>query len=328
VSHVVILGRIDDAGLEVLRRRSDLTFEMLEDPTPERVRQALPRADAVVMRPVPLGREELACAPRLRVVSRHGVGVDSIDVAACTQRGIPVAISVNANRVAVAEHAIHLMLAVAKRVHLYDAATRAGDFAVRERLPALELAGRTLLVVGFGRIGREVARRARAFGMRISAFDPHLPAAAFAFEGAERVERLEDGLAAADVVSLHAPWEPGSPPLLDRARIALLREGAILVNTARGRLVDEEALAEALTSGRLFGAGIDVFSQEPPPPDHPLLRLKGANVVLSPHAAAWTVEAKRRMAVEAVENALAALDGTLAPDRVVNPEALRGRSGA
>lgn len=324
--HVVILGRIDEAGLEILRRRPDVSFGMLEEPTPERVREALPQADAVVMRPVPLGRAELELAPRLRVVSRHGVGVDTIDVAACTRRGIPVAITVNANRVAVAEHAIHLMLAVAKRVRLYDSATRAGDFAVRERLPAIELAGRTLLVVGFGRIGREAAVRARAFGMRILAFDPHLPDAVFAAEGVERVERLEDGLARADVVSLHAPWEPGTPPLLDRARIGAMREGAILVNTARGQLVDEAALAEALASGRLSGAGIDVFSTEPPPPDHPLLRLPEANVVLSPHAAAWTVEAKRRMAVEAVENALAALDGTLPPERVVNPEALGPRA--
>ncbi len=326
MAHVVVLGRIHEAGLELLRARADVTFEMVDEPTRARILEAVRRAEAVVLRPVPFDREIIEAAPRLRVVSRHGVGFDSVDLEALSRRRIPLAVTSRANRVAVAEHTLFLLLAVAKRALLYHQAAQAGDFAVRERLPTLELHGCRLLLVGFGRIGREVARRAGALGMQLLAFDPHLDDAVFAAAGVERVLELDAALPTVDVVSLHLPYQPGSPPLFDRARLARLRPGAILINTARGALVDEHALAEALREGRLFGAGIDVFSQEPPPADHPLLH--APHVVLSPHAAAWSAEAMRRMAVEAVANALAVLDGRLDPEVIVNLEAItRPRAG-
>ncbi len=318
--HLVILGRIHEAGLALLRARPDVTFEMLEAPARAAVRAAVRRADAVILRPVPFDREVIAAAPRLRVVSRHGVGVDNVDVEALTRRRIPLVITLHANRIAVAEHALFLLLAVARRALDFDRAVRRGDFALRERAPAVELHGRTLLVVGLGRIGREVALRARALGMRVVAYDPFLDEAVFAAAGVGRAEALDAALAEADAVSLHLPYRPGSPPLFDRDRLARLRRGAIFVNTARGALVDEEALAELLHRGHLFGAGIDVFGREPPPPDHPLLR--APNTILSPHAAAWSAESVRRMAVEAVRNALDVLDGRVDPAVVVNREVL------
>ncbi|HET6522274.1 MAG TPA: NAD(P)-dependent oxidoreductase, partial [Geminicoccaceae bacterium] len=223
-----------------------------------------------------------------------------------------------ANAASVAEHALALMLAVAKRVVPADRAVRGGDFDYRYRAGSFELTGKTLGVVGWGRIGRRTAAMARAaFGMAVLVYSASADAAALAAEGARRVDRLAELLAAADVVSLHAPLRPDTRGLIGAAEIALMRPDAILVNTGRGAVVDEAALAAALREGRIAGAGLDVFGTEPPPPDHPLLGLP--NAVLSPHMAGSSREALERTAAMVADGMVDALAGRR-PEHLVNPE--------
>ncbi len=217
-----------------------------------------------------------------------------------------------------------LMLAAAHSGVQLDEAVRRGDFGARSRIDGVELRGRVLLIVGFGRIGREVARRAAAFGMKILVFDPYAdrradPDTVFA-------PTLSEGLAAADVLSLHVPLGTETRDLIGRRELAQLRAGAIIINTARGGIVDETTLLEAIRSGHVRAAGIDTFETEPLPPEHPLLAEKRA--IFSPHSAALTEKSLLAMGLAPARNALAGLDGTLDPLLVVNPAVLTEPSDA
>ncbi|HEY8498184.1 MAG TPA: phosphoglycerate dehydrogenase [Limnochordales bacterium] len=259
-------------------------------------------------------RRVVEAAPLLRVIARYGSGYDRVDVAACTQRGIPVTVTPDANTVAVAEYTLALLLSLARHVPEHHRMVLEGRWTPRR---GVELAGRRLGVVGLGRIGQAVARRASALGMDISYYDVVRQGPDVESALGVRWMELDALLAWADVITLHAPHTPGAPPLIGRRELARMRPGALLVNTARGELVDEVALAEALESGHLGGAAVDVFAQEPPPASHPLLH--APRVILSPHAAAQTEEAQRRMADAAVEAVLDVLGGRR-PRHVVNPE--------
>jgi D-3-phosphoglycerate dehydrogenase len=215
-----------------------------------------------------------------------------------------------------------MLLTLAKAAVAHDAAVRAGDWAIRNRFLAFELMGRRLLLLGYGRIGREVAIRARAFGMSVAVHDPFVAAAALAEFGCLPAPDLNAALAEADAVSLHLPLNDATRHIIDARRLALMRPTAILLNTARGGLVDEAALAAALEGGRLRGAGIDVFADEPPRPDNPLLAAR--NALLSPHNAGVTDESMVRMATEAAANILDVLDGRLDPGVIVNLAAIGG----
>ena len=311
---VLVLDPIDAAGLDLLRGRSEIALAHLTEPTPEAVAREIADAWALVLRGRHLAPEQWSGARALRLVSRHGVGLDNVPLEDMRAAGVTVAITADANAASVAEHAMMLMLAVSRRARAYDAAVREGRFAFREAQVAEDLFEKTLLIVGLGRIGREVAARARAFGLRVLGHDPVLPAEA-RIEGVERAPDLDAALGEADVVSLHLPATPETRGLFDAARLARFRRGAILVNVARGGIVDEAALARALEAGHLAGAGIDVFAQEPVPADHPLLARD--DVLLSPHSAAMTRQGARRMAEGAARNVLDFLDGRLDPRMVI-----------
>jgi phosphoglycerate dehydrogenase-like enzyme len=252
--------------------------------------QRVHQADFLVVATTRVDDALLRAAPRLKHVQHQGVGYDNVDVGACRGAGVSVALTPEGTTVGVAEHTFLLILALYKRLRQADAAVRAGGWPVWElRSRSFELAGKTLGLVGFGRIGREVARRAVAFDASVLYCDPvRAPAGA---EEALRVEYVpfEELLRRSDIVSLHLPLTPETRGLISERELALMQPHAILINTARGALVDEAALARALTGGRIAGAGLDVFAQEPPDPEHPLLKLD--NVVLTPHIAAGTRDA-------------------------------------
>lgn len=319
MARVLVLGTIHPAGLERLAAQPGIEPIVVNEHEDAAIDAALARADAVIVRTAPLPARRIAAAPRLRVIAKHGVGVDNIDLAAARTRGIPVAVTATANATSVAEFAFAQILALAKRVTEMDAAVRAGDWAARNRPGAIELAGKTLLVVGFGRIGTRVARRALAFEMRVLVYDPFVPAARIREAGCEPVSELDAVLPEADVLSLHCPLTATTRGMIDAARLARLRPTALLVDTARGGLVDETALAAALAAGRLAGAALDVFAREPLPGDDPLLA--APNLLLSPHVAGVSAESARRMALEAAENVLAGLEGRLDPAVLVDVEA-------
>jgi D-3-phosphoglycerate dehydrogenase len=222
------------------------------------------------------------------------------------------------NAISVAEQTMFLMLAVARGGIALDEAVRRGEFSARSQVIGVELKGRALLIVGFGRIGREVAKRAAAFGMKVLVFDPYADQSAHS--GVRFVANLADGLTAADVLSLHVPLGAETRNLIGRTELAALRRGAIVINTARGGIVDEQALLESVADGHLKGAGLDTFEREPLLAQHPLLSER--RIVLSPHSAALTEESLLAMGVATARNALAGLDGTLDPALVVNPVTL------
>ena len=313
---VVVVGRIARAGVAILEARSGVAVRVVDDGDPAALLDAVPDATAILVRTTRIGADVIAAAPELLVVSRHGVGYDNVDVAALNARGIPLAIAASANRISVAEHTLAMLLTLAKATLPHDAAVRAGNWAIRNELRAFEIFGKRLLLVGFGRIGREVATRARAFGMQVAVHDPHVDPAALAEVGCLAAPALDAAIAEADAISLHLPLTEATRHVIDARRLALMKPGAILVNTARGGLLDEAALAAALAAGRLRGAAIDVFADEPPRPGNPLLA--APNALLSPHNAGVTDESMVRMATEAAQNILDVLDGVLDPGVIVN----------
>ena len=272
-----------------------------------------------MIRTQPLSTASIAKAPRLQIVSRHGVGYDAVDVPALNARGIPLCIVGDVNSSGVAEHAMMLILAATHRLIAADRATRGGDWGWRNGLQTHEVAGKRLLILGFGRIGQKLANLARAFGMEVHAHDPYIAADRWP-EGAARATDLGEALSQADAVSLHLPRADRA--VLGIAELALMKPTAVVVNTARGGLLDEVALADALRAGRLGGAGIEVFDAEPPAKDHPLFGLDQA--VLTPHNAALTVECAERMAIASVQNVLDFFAGKLDPALVVNAAAIGG----
>ena len=256
-------------------------------------------------------------APGLRVIARTGIGVDGVDIAAATERGIAVCNTPDGPTISTAEHAVTLMLMVAKGVKPAEAALRSGRFASYfGGHSGIELDGKVLGLVGFGRIARRVGRIAAGLGMRVVAFDPYVAPTAVP-EDIERSDTLLDVLRIADVVSVHVPLTDASRGMFGPAQFAAMKRGAVFVNTARGGLVDTDALLAALDSGQLFGAGLDVMSPEPLPVGHPLLGRD--DVVVTPHVASATAEGKERILRAAVDEAMAVIDGRR-PEHLVNPE--------
>ncbi|TQF82239.1 hypothetical protein FK498_04410 [Elioraea sp. Yellowstone] len=317
--HVLCLRPIHPDAIALLRSRPDVTVEVLDPVTSEALDQRIGAAHAITVRLQTIDASLIGKARNLRIVARHGVGYDAVDVAALTARGIPLTVTPDANAVSVAEHALMLMLATARQTVGYHARTRAAQWGFD--LPTFDLAGRTVLVIGFGRIGGRVARLCAAFGMTVLVRDPHVPRNTIKGAGFVPADDLDAALAAADIVTLHCPATAETRGMVNEAFLKAAKPGVVLINTARGTLVDEPALAAALAAGHVAGAGIDVFAVEPVQPDNVLLR--APNVVLMPHSAAATAESMRRMAMSCAESILACFDGRLDPHVVVNPEVLR-----
>ncbi len=273
------------------------------------------QADALIMRGLGrVTRRVIDAAPRLRIIARHGTGIDHIDLAAARERGVIVTNTPDAMTGSVAEQTVALMLAVARRVAVGDRGLRAGDWGARERCWGMDLGGRTLGVAGMGRIGRRVAHICHhGLGMEVIYHDvqeaPKVPGLPM------RRVPFEELLASADVLSLHVPLSDETHHLINRRTLALAKSGAILINASRGPVVDEAALAEALRSGHLAGAGLDVFEQEPVQGIHPLAAFE--NVVLTPHISSYTPDAMRRMAMGAAEAVLDVLAGREPQHRIV-----------
>ncbi len=278
----------------------------------------LPGVVATVAGTEPYDEEVFRAAPELRVVARFGVGYDAVDLAAAGRHRVAVAMAFGANHEAVADHAFALMAALAHRILPNDRAVRAGGWRTR---PHLGLHGTTVGIVGFGRVGRALARRCTPFGMRVLVHDPAVEAGEIAALG-YRPATLERLLEEADFVSLHLPLSDETEGFMNAERLARMRPSAFLVNTARGALVDEEALVAALREGRIAGAGLDVMVQEPPL-GSPLLELD--NLVLSPHIAGLSEDAIRRMAALCVDNILSLTRGRRPEGgRLLNPEVITG----
>ncbi len=317
---VLVVGQIHQDGINLLQARADLTIKITEAHNESDLVKLVADADAILVRSAPITSLVIDSAPNLKVVSRHGVGFNSVDVEALTARRIPLTIAVGGNAVSVAEHTLYLILALAKQGQRYDTAARQGDFNFRNAPIAREIETSQLLVIGFGRIGTQVTRRALAFGMVVHVYDPYVPDRAIQDQAAQVVRNLHDALPQMDVVSVHCPLNEKTKNLIGSHELSLMKPNALLINTARGGIVDEAALHDTLTQGGIAGAGIDVFVTEPTNPSLNLLELE--NVVVSPHCAGITVESSARTAWIAAQNILDGLDFRLDEAFVVNREVL------
>jgi D-3-phosphoglycerate dehydrogenase / 2-oxoglutarate reductase len=307
---VLVREPIAEAGIELLRERFEVDVDTNGD-----LAEKIGEYDGIVIRSATrLTAEVLEHAGRLKVIGRAGVGVDNVDVEAATRRGIVVANAPESTVTSAAEHTIGLLVALARNIPQAHAALKQGRWE-RSAWGGVELEGKTLGVLGFGRIGQQVARRALGLGMRVTAYDPVVAKERFRELGVERAESADDVIGAAEFLTLHLPLTPETRGFLDLDAIAKLPDGARVVNAARGELIDEDALADALRSGKLAAAAVDVFSEEPY--SGPLLELD--NVVVTPHLAASTEEAQDRAGVIVAEQVAAALEGAVVTNAVNIP---------
>jgi D-3-phosphoglycerate dehydrogenase len=324
--HKLVLCRALHAdAMAMLEARDDieltvLTHEFRGPPMQRELAAVIGTADGIMVGLEKIDAALLDTAPKLRVISRFGVGYDAIDIPACTRKRVLVGVVNGANDQSVAEHTMMLMLAVARRTIEMDASVRAGTWMMQAGRRMRELAGRRVLLIGYGRIGTRVARLCTAFGMQVMVHDPAFPTPRIAADGHEPAPDLLAAVPEADVISLHCPLSDATSKLVDATFLAKMKPDSWLINTARGGLVDEPALITALTNRQIEAAGLDVLTQEPPAPDHPLFKLD--NVVLAPHNAAAPLESYAKMSQRAVRNLLDTLDGTIDPGFTVNPEVL------
>jgi D-3-phosphoglycerate dehydrogenase len=321
---IFITESLSQPGRALLRERDDI--ELVEFPNMISAKdfEAMLREQApvhgVALGGTRFGEPELEASGDMKVVTRIGVGYDSFDVPALSRRKIPLMVAGTANSPSVAEQAMFMMLTLAKRAVEMHALVKNGKWASRLGLLPYDLFGKTVLIIGFGRIGTRTAKRCLAMEMNVQVYDPYKSAAEIKAGGCEPVTDLDAALPGADFVSIHCPKTPETVGMFNAARLRLMKPVAYLINTARGGIVEEAALYDALSSGRLAGAGLDVFEQEPPPLGHSLFELP--NVIIAPHVAGVTREAVDRMSLQTARNILSALDGEPIKQNVINQDVL------
>jgi D-3-phosphoglycerate dehydrogenase len=316
----LIVQPIHQIGHDILRE-AGIVPRMARSDDMSDVTAEIEKATAVATRNAGLSTAAILAAKNLKVIAVQGIGVDPVDVGTATQRGIPVINTPFANVQSVAEHTIALLLALTKTIVAADRAVRSRDSTYRYRAPLVELAGKVLGVIGFGRIGQATAALARQMGMRVIAFSPSRSSDVFEKLGAVRVT-LDELLSSSDFVSLHLPATPATEELIGRKQIGQMKLGAYLVNTGRASTIDEAALIDGLSSGRIAGAGLDVFPEASIRDGHPLTMLE--NVILTPHIAGSTVEAMERAARSLAAGIIAVVHDRK-PDHLINPQAWQDR---
>jgi D-3-phosphoglycerate dehydrogenase len=321
---LLITESMSQQGRSLFRERGDI--ETVDFPNmisaadfAELLQQQAP-VHGVALGATRFGEPELEAAQDMRVVARIGVGYDSVDVSALSHRKVPLMVAGTANSPSVAEQALFMMLTLAKRGVELHALVKSGQWSTRLGLLPFDLFGKTVLIVGFGRIGTRTAKRCLAMEMNVLVYDPYKSTAEIKAAGCEAVTDLDAALPRADFVTLHCPKTPETTGMFDAARLKRMKPTAYLINTARGGIIKEAALHHALVSGELAGAGLDVFEQEPPPRGHALFDLP--NVIIAPHVAGVTREAVDRMSEQTARNMLSALDGEPIRQNVINQDVL------
>lgn len=294
-----IVGPIHEKGMKILQNEK---FDIVEvnDIESSNLQKELQDVDGIVLRTAHLSNNVLKNCPNLKIVSRHGVGYDNVDIDFLSQRKIALAVTGTANAISVAEHVMAFFLHLSKNINLSDSLTRKGQFEEKSRLPDFyELYQKNVLIFGFGRIGQAVAKRCHGFEMNVYVFDPFVEEKFIRSMGCQQISK-DEGLKISDYISMHLPLNEKTKNFIGINEFQIMKSNCILVNTARGGVVDEQSLYEALIKKQIAGAGLDVFEQEPPQNNHPLFSLP--NALLTPHNAALTLECRIRMAVESCEN--------------------------
>jgi len=313
---ILIIQPIHKAGIELLKNNKNYEFEIIEDIEISNINSKIINCDAISIRTANLPAEAINAAKNLQIISRHGVGYDNIDLKSSKDKNITIAITATANAVAVAEHVMFILLNISKRKNMYDDCVKSGKFNERNKLPkTMELWNKDILIAGFGRIGKALIKRCLGFEMNVFVYDPFVNSDVIENFGGKKVENLENVIKKMDAVSLHVPLTEKTKNLINYELLKTMKKNCIIINAARGGIINETDLDKALNENLIFGAGIDVFEKEPPDEKNPLL--KNDKVFLSPHTAAFTEECMTRMGIETIQNIIDFFDNKLEESKIV-----------
>ena len=307
---ILIIQPIHQEGIKLLQNNSEYEFEVVENIEINFLKNKIKNCDGVSIRTAKLSGDVIEAANNLKIISRHGVGYDNIDLKVSKQKNITLAITATANAVAVAEHVMFMILNISKRGNMYDDTVKSGKFNERNKLPkTVELWNKNILIAGFGRIGQALIKRCLGFEMNVFVYDPYVSKEFIEKEGGTKVEDLSEASKDMDAISLHIPLNNETKNIVNYELLKSMKKNCIIINAARGGIVNEVDLDRALNEDLIFGAGLDVFETEPPIENNPLLQNK--KVFLSPHTAAFTDECMTRMGKETVQNIFDFFDGNL-----------------
>ena len=307
---ILIIQPIHEEGINLLKDNSDFEYEVVDNIDTEFLKSKIKDCDGISIRTAKLSGDVIEAANNLKIISRHGVGYDNIDLEVSKKKDITLAITATANAVAVAEHVMFMILNISKRGSLYDETVKSGKFNERNKLPkTVELWNKNILIAGFGRIGQALIKRCLGFEMNVFVYDPYVSKEFIERQGGKKVEDLSEASKDMDAVSLHIPLNNETKNIINYELLKSMKKNCIIINAARGGIVNEIDLDRALNENLIFGAGLDVFETEPPAENNPLLKNK--KVFLSPHTAAFTEECMTRMGKETIQNIFDFFDGNL-----------------
>ena len=313
---ILIIQDINEKGKELLKNHPDYEFEVIEDVNDSSLKDKIIDCDGASLRTAKLPGEIINLGKKLKIISRHGVGYDNIDLETCKKNNIAIAITATANAVAVAEHVMFMLLSISKRKNMYDDSVKTGNFSDRNKLPKTqEIWGKNILIAGFGRIGQSLIKRCLGFEMNVFVYDPFISSEKIESLGGKKVQDLKDAVRTMDAISLHIPLNEETKDMINLDLLKTMKKNCIVINAARGGIINEKDLDQALNENIIFGAGLDVFEIEPPKQDNPLLN--NDKVFLSPHTAAFTEECMIRMAKETIQNIIDFFDDKIEKSKIV-----------
>ena len=312
---ILVIQNIHQEGINLLKGNSSYEFEIFDEIN-EDLKQKIVDCDAISIRTAKLPNEIISSAKKLQVISRHGVGYDNIDLKSTKEIGATLTITATANAVAVAEHVMFMLLNISKRKDMYDQSVKSGKFNDRNKLPkTIELWGKNILIAGFGRIGQALIKRCLGFEMNVFVYDPYINDEKIKSLGGKKVNDIKEAVKEMDAISLHMPLNYETKNIVNFDLLRSMKTNCIVINAARGGIINEVDLDKALRENLIFGAGLDVFETEPPKSDNPLL--KNDKVFLSPHTAAFTEECMIRMGKETIQNIIDFFEKKLDKSKII-----------
>lgn len=316
MKNILIIQPIDKSGIEILENRPDYNFEIIDGTDLEQIKEKIVKCDGISIRTAKLPADVIRSAKNLKIISRHGVGYDNIDLEAAKQKNITISITATANAVAVAEHVMFMLLNISKRKDMYDKTVKSGRFNDRNKLPkTIELWNKNILIMGFGRIGKSLIKRCIGFEMNVYVYDPFVSKEEIESLGGKKIEDLKEGVKKMDALTLHMPLNEKTKNIINYEVLKNMKKNCIIINASRGGIINENDLNKSLNENKIFGAGLDVFDTEPPDNDNPLL--KNDKTFLSPHTAAFTEECMVRMGKETIQNIIDFFDKKLEKSKIV-----------
>ena len=313
---ILIIQKVHQKGMELIKNHPNFEVDVTDDASEKNLKAKIQNCDGASIRIANLSGDVMKEAKNLKIISRHGVGYDNIDLNYAKEKDIKIAITANANAVTVSEHVMFNLLNISKRKDLFDKTVREGNFKDRNKLPkTIELWKKNFLIVGFGRIGQALIKRCLGFEMNVYVFDPFISKEKIELMGGKKIENLEEVVKSMDVISLHMPLTEKTKNLINYELLKTMKKNCIIINAARGGIINEIDLDKALNENLIFGAGIDVFEKEPPDNNNPLL--KNEKVFLSPHTAAFTEECMIRMGIETIQNIIDFFENKIDQSKIV-----------